>query len=147
MTQYNTLNVKLSNSKVNKLMSAIKSKTQVVLKLSSNMIGNSNDETKFPHKLLLADRQVANLCKAFANKSSTDIMLSRTELSKMIQPGGLLGRLLDLLLKTGLSLMKNVIQALSKSVLIPFGLTVAASAADAGIHKQILGSGTTTPVI
>ena len=147
MTQYNTLNVKLSNSKVNKLMSAIKSKTQVVLKLSSNMIGNSNDETKFPHKLLLADRQVANLCKAFANKSSTDIMLSRTELSKMIQPGGLLGRLLDLLLKTGLSLMKNVIQALSKSVLIPFGVTVAASAADAGIHKQILGSGTTTPVI
>ena len=147
MTQYNTLNVKLSNSKVNKLMSAIKSKTQVVLKLSSNMIGNSNDETKFPHKLLLADRQVANLCKAFANKSSTDIMLSRTELSKMIQPGGLLGRLLDLLLKTGLSLMKNVIQDLSKSVLIPFGLTVAASAADAGIHKQILGSGTTTPVI
>ena len=147
MTQYNTLNVKLSNSKVNKLMSAIKSKTQVVLKLSSNMIGNSNDETKFPHKLLLADRQVANLCKAFANKSSTDIMLSRTELSKMIQPGGLLGRLLDLLLKTGLSLMKNVIQALSKSVLIPFGLTVAASAADAGIHKQILGSGTITPVI
>ena len=147
MTQYNTLNVKLSNSKVNKLMSAIKSKTQVVLKLSSNMIGNSNDETKFPHKLLLADRQVANLCKAFANKSSTDIMLSRTELSKMIQPGGLLGRLLDLLLKTGLSLMKNVIQALSKSVLIPFGLTVAASAADAGIHKQILGSGTTAPVI
>ena len=128
-------------------MSAIKSKTQVVLKLSSNMIGNSNDETKFPHKLLLADRQVANLCKAFANKSSTDIMLSRTELSKMIQPGGLLGRLLDLLLKTGLSLMKNVIQALSKSVLIPFGVTVAASAADAGIHKQILGSGTTTPVI
>ena len=147
MTQYNTLNVKLSNSKVNKLMSAIKSKTQVVLKLSSNMIGNSNDETKFPHKLLLADRQVANLCKAFANKSSTDIMLSRTELSKMIQSGGLLGRLLDLLLKTGLSLMKNVIQDLSKSVLIPFGLTVAASAADAGIHKQILGSGTTTPVI
>ena len=147
MTQYNTLNVKLSNSKVNKLMSAIKSKTQVVLKLSSNMIGNSNDETKFPHKLLLADKQVANLCKAFANKSSTDIMLSRTELSKMIQSGGLLGRLLDLLLKTGLSLMKNVIQALSKSVLIPFGLTVAASAADAGIHKQILGSGTTTPVI
>ena len=147
MTQYNTLNVKLSNSKVNKLMSAIKSKTQVVLKLSSNMIGNSNDETKFPYKLLLADRQVANLCKAFANKSSTDIMLSRTELSKMIQSGGLLGRLLDLLLKTGLSLMKNVIQALSKSVLIPFGLTVAASAADAGIHKQILGSGTTTPVI
>ena len=147
MTQYNTLNVKLSNSKVNKLMSAIKSKTQVVLKLSSNMIGNSNDETKFPHKLLLADRQVANLCKAFANKSSTDIMPSRTELSKMIQSGGLLGRLLDLLLKTGLSLMKNVIQALSKSVLIPFGLTVAASAADAGIHKQILGSGTATPVI
>ena len=49
MTQYNSLNVKLSNSQLNKLKSAIKSETDVVLRLSSNMIGNSNYETNFPH--------------------------------------------------------------------------------------------------
>ena len=63
MTRYNSLNVKLSNSQLNKLKSAIKNETEVVLRLSSNMIGNSDDETNFPHKLLLADRQVANLVK------------------------------------------------------------------------------------
>ena len=65
----------------------------------------------------------------------------------MIQSGGFLGRLLGPLLKTGLPLMKNVIKPLAKSVLIPVGLTAAASAADAGIHKKILGSGTTTLII
>ena len=58
MTQYNSLNVKLSNSQLNKLKSAIKNETEVVLRLSSNMIGNSNDETNFPHELLLTNRQV-----------------------------------------------------------------------------------------
>ena len=66
MTQYNILNVKLSNSQLNKLNSAIKNEIDVVLRLSSNMIGNSDDETNFPHKLLLTNRQVANLRKAFA---------------------------------------------------------------------------------
>ena len=61
MTEYNSLNVKLSNSKLNKLKSAIKNETDVVLRLSSNLIGNSDDETNFRHKLLLANRQVANL--------------------------------------------------------------------------------------
>ena len=61
MTQYNSLNVKLSNSQINKLKSAIKNETDVVLKLSTNMIGNSDDETNFPHKLLLTNRQVAKL--------------------------------------------------------------------------------------
>ena len=65
MTQYNSLNVKLPNSQLNKLNSAIKNETEVILWLSSNMIGD--DETNFPHKLLLTKRQVANLCKAFAN--------------------------------------------------------------------------------
>ena len=77
MTQYNSLNVKLSNSQLNKLKSAIKNRTDVILRLSSNMIGNSDDETKFPHKLLLTNRQVANLRKAFANHTSTDIKLSK----------------------------------------------------------------------
>ena len=84
MTQCNSLNVKLSNSQLSKLKSAIKNETEVVLILSSNMIGNSNDKINFPIKLLLADRQVANLRKAFANNLPTDIKLSKTQLSRMI---------------------------------------------------------------
>ena len=105
------------------------------------MVGNSNDNTNFPHELSLTNRQVANIRKAFANHLSTDIKLSKPQLSKMIQSGGLLGRLLGPLLKTRLPLMKSVIKPLAKSVLIPLGLTAVASAADAGIHKKILGSG------
>ena len=59
----------------------------------------------------------------------------------------ILGKLLVPLLKTGLLLIKNVFTPLAKSVLIPLGLTAAASAADAGIHKKILGSGNTTTLI
>ena len=77
------------------------------------MIGNSNDETNFPNKLLLTNRQVANLRKAFTNYLSTDVKLSKTQLSKMIQSGGFLGRLLSPLLKTGLPLMKNLIKPLA----------------------------------
>ena len=73
MTQYNSLNVKLSNSQLGKLKSAIKNETDVVLRLSSNMIGNSNDNIIFPHELLLTNRQVADLRKAFAKNTSTDI--------------------------------------------------------------------------
>ena len=105
------------------------------------MVGNSNDNTNFPHELLLTNSQIGNIRKAFANHSSTDIKLSKTQLSKMIQSGGFLGKLLGPLLKTGLPLMKSVIKPLAKSVLIPLGLTAAASAADAGVHKKILGSG------
>ena len=141
MTQYSSLNVKLSYSQLNKLKSSIKNETDVVLRISTNMVGNSNDNTNFPHELLLTNRQVANVCKAFTKNTSTDIKLSKTQLSKMIQSGGFLGRLLGPLLKTGLPLIKNVIKPLVKSVLIPLGLTAAASAADAGIHKKILGSG------
>ena len=136
MTQCNSLNVKLSNSKLSKLKSVIKNETEVVLRLASNMI--SDNETNFLQKLLLTNRQVANIRKAFANYLSTDIKLSKTQLAKMIQSGGFLGRLLGPLLKTGLPLIKNVIKPLAKSVLIPLGLTAAASAVDAGIHKKNL---------
>ena len=147
MGQYNSLNVKLSNLQLNKLKLAIKNETNVVLRLSSNMIGNSDDETNFPHKLLLTNRQLANLCKAFANYLLIDIKLSKTQLSKMVQSGGFLGILLGPLLKMGLPSMKNIIQPLAKSVLIPLGLTTAASATDAGIHKKILGFGHNTTLI
>ena len=83
---------------------------------------------------MLSNRQVANLPKAFANYLSTSIKLSKTQLSKMIQSRRFLGKFLGPLLKTGLPLMKNVIQPLAKIVLIPLKLTAAASAADAGIH-------------
>ena len=125
-----------------KLKSTIKNETEVLLRLPSNMIGDN--KTNFPHQLLLTNRQVANIRKAFANNSSIDIKLSKTQLSKMIQSGGFLGRLLGPLLKTGLPLIKNVIKPLAKSVLIPLGLTSAASAADAGIHKKLLGSANMT---
>ena len=131
---YNSLNVKPSNSLLDKLKSAIENKTEAVLGLSSNMVGD--DETNFPHKLLLTNRQVANLRKAFANYLSTDIKLSKAQISKIIQSRGFFGRLLGPLLKTGLPLMKNVIKPLAKGVLIPLGLTAAVSAADGGIHKN-----------
>ena len=147
MTKYNKLNTKLSNYQLHQLKSAIKNETEVVLRLSSNMIGDSNDETNFPHELLLTDRQVSSIRKAFANNSSAYIKCSKIQLSKMIQSGGFLGKLLVPLLKTGLPLMKSVITPLAKSVLIPLGLTAAASAAGAGIQKKILGSGGHTTLI
>ena len=97
MTQYNSLNVKLSNSQLNKFKSAIKNENEVVLRLSSNMIGDN--ETNFPHKLLLTNRQISNLRKAFTNHLSADIKLSKTQLSKMTHLGGFLIRLFGPLLK------------------------------------------------
>ena len=69
MTQHNTLNVKFSNLKINKLNSVIKNRNEVTLNLSSNVISNSNNETNFPHKLLLTNTQVSKPCKVFANNS------------------------------------------------------------------------------
>ena len=95
------------------------------------MIADSDDKINFPHELLLTNRQVSNLGKVFTDKSSTDIKLWKTQISKMIQLGAFLSRLLGPLLKTGLPLIKNVIKPLAKSVLIHLPLTTAASAADA----------------
>ena len=85
MTQYDSLNVKLSDSQLNKFKPAIKNENGVDLRLSSNMIGDN--ETDFPHKLILTNRQVSNIRNAFANNSSIDIKLSKTQLSKMIHSG------------------------------------------------------------
>ena len=143
MTQYNNLNVKLSNSELNKLKSSIKNETDVVLRISSNMVSNSNDNTNFPHELLLTNRQVANICKAFAKNTSTDIKLSKTQLSKMIQSGGFLGNLLG---KLAGPLMK-VAMPLAKNALAPLGISAAMSAIDGSIKKKMFGSGTTTLII
>ena len=117
------------------------------MKISSNFVDGSNDENNFPHKLLLTNTQVLRLRTAFASGSSANIKLSKTQLHKIGQSGGFLGRLLEPLLKTGLPLTGNVLKQLAKSVLIPLGLTAAASATDAAIHNKIFGSGMTTLII
>ena len=82
MTQYNVLNVKLSNSQLNKLKSGIKNRTEFRLKFSSNVVGDSNDENNFPHQLLLTNTQVSWLRKAFGNGSSANKKLSKTQCIK-----------------------------------------------------------------
>ena len=111
------------------------------MKLSSNVVSDSNDENNFPHKLLLTNTQVSRLCKAFANNSSANIKLSKTLLYKIGKSGGVLGSLSGPLLKTGLPSMKNVLKPLAKSVLIPLGSSTATSATDAAIHKKMFGLG------
>ena len=91
----------------------------MILTLPSNIIGNSDDEANFPHKLLLTKRQVANIRKAFANHTSTDIKFSKAQLTKM-QKGGFL-RFLAPLLRSGFPLLKSVIKPLGM-----LGLTAAA---------------------
>ena len=132
MTQYNALNVKLFNSQLNKLKSEMKNGT---LKLSSNVVGGTTDETNFSHKLLLTNTQVLKIPKAFAINSSANIKLLQAQFSKIGQSVGFLGRLL---LKTDLPLTQNVLRPLAKRVLIPIGLTVAESATDAAIPKIFL---------
>ena len=78
MTHYNAINTKLSNSQLNKLKSAIKNETDVIFRLSPNMIGDSNDENNFPHELLLTNRQVSSIRKAFSNNSPADIKFLKT---------------------------------------------------------------------
>ena len=144
MVEYSKENVKLSDIQLKKkLKTAVKNKTGTVLRISLKMF-NGND---LPHELLLTTRQKTIVRNAFNNNISTDLKLSKEQISKIIQSGGFLGRLLGPLLKTGLPLIKNIIKLLAKSVLIPLGLTAAASASDAGTYKKIFRSGNTTLII
>ena len=95
------------------------------------MVGNSNTETNFPDKLLLTNRQLLNICKAFANHTSTDIKFSKAQLTKM-KKGGFL-KFLAPLLTAGLPLLKSVIKPLGM-----LGLIAAASATGNGINKRSL---------
>ena len=97
------MNVNLSNPQLNKLKSAIKNGTGVVLWLSSNMIGNSNNKINFSHSLLLTNRQILSLRKAFANHLSVHIKLSKAQLTKMQKVGFL--KFLMPLLKSGLDFL------------------------------------------
>ena len=112
------------------------------MKISLNVIRDSNDENNFPHKLLLPNTQVSKLRKAFTNSSSVNIKLSKTQLHKTEQLGGFLDRLLGPSLKTGFHLIGNLLCPLARSVLIPLGLIAAASAPDAALHKKMFGSST-----
>ena len=122
---------------LNKLKSGTKNNTDVTLKISSNVASDTTDENNFPHKFLLTNTQNSRLLKAFANNSSVNIKSSKTQLHKIQQLRGFLGRLLGLLLKIGLAYR----------VFIPLGLTAAATATDVAIHKKMFGSGTTTLLI
>ena len=117
------------------------------MKISSNVVGDSNNENNFSHKLLLTNKQFSNLCKAFANNSSTNMNLSKTQLHNIGQSGGFSRRRLGSLLKTGLPLMKNVLKPLAKSVLILLGLTAAGLGIAAAIRKKMFESGVTKLII
>ena len=151
MVKYNKRNVKLSGTQLKKLKIAVSNffKTGTTIRMNLKMF-NGND---LPHKSLLTTRQnkknkkTNKLRNTFNNNMSTDLKLFKAQISKIIQSGRFRGRFLGPLLKTGLPLIKNVIKPLAQSVLIPLGLTTAASAADAGIHKKILGSGNTALII
>ena len=134
MVEYNTVNVKLSDSQSNMLKNAVKNKQGTTLRMNSKIFNENN----LPHELLLTIRQTTKLRNAIENNMSTGIKLSKAQISKIIQSAGFLGKLLGPLIKTGLPLIKIVIKPLTKSVLIPLGLTAAASAADAGIQKKYL---------
>ena len=131
MIEYKTINVTLSDLQLNKLKSAFKNKQGTTLRMNAKLFNENN----LPHELLLTTRQTTKLRNAIENNMPTDIKLSKVQISKITQSGGFLGKLLGPLLKTGLPLIKNIIKPPAKSVLIPLGLTAAASAADAGIQN------------
>ena len=143
---YKMIAIDLSKQ-LNELKLRIKNGTEVPLKISSNVVGDSNDKNNFQHKLLLINIQVSKLHKTFANGSSANIKVSKTQVHKIGQSGGFLGRPLGPLLKTGLPLIGNVLKPLAKRVLILLGLTAAASATDPAIHKKVFRSGVTTLII
>ena len=138
MVEYSTVNAKLSNSQLNKFKSAVKSNEGTTLRMNPIIFNLDH----FPHELLLTTGQTTKLRNATEKNMSTDIKLSKAQISKIIQSGGFLGKLLGPLLKTGLPLLKSVIRPLGLLV-----LTAASSEIDAGVQKKICGSGTTTLVI
>ena len=139
MVEYSKVNVKLPDAQLKKLKTAVKDKTRTTLRMILKMF-NGND---LPHELLMTTRRKTRLRNAFNNNISTNLKLSKAQISKIIQSGGFLGSLLS---KLAGPLMKVAIP-LAKNVLAPLGITAAASAIDAGIQKKIHGSGTTTLII
>ena len=128
MVEYSKVNVKLSDTQLKKLKTAVKDKTGTTLRMSLKMfIGND-----LPHELLLTTRQKTKLRNGFNDNMSIDLKLSKAQISKIIQCGGFLGSLLS---KLTSPLMKVAIP-LAKNVLAPIGITAAASAIDGQIPKK-----------
>ena len=139
MVEYNKVNVKLTDTQLKKLKTAVKNKAGTTLRMNSKIL----DGNDLPHELLLATRQKKKLRNAFNNKMSTDLKLFKAQIFKIIQSGEFLGSLLS---KLADPLMKVAIP-FAKIVLALLGITAAASAIDAEIQKKIHGSGTTTLII
>ena len=133
MVEYSEINCKLTNVQLNKFKKAVKSNEGTTLRLG---IKNFNKD-EHPHELLLTTRQNTKLRNAINNNSATDIKLSKAQIKKIIQSGGILGKLLSKLAGP----LTKVALPLAKNVLAPLGLTAAMSAIDGGIQKKIHGSG------
>ena len=123
MVEYNKVNVRLSDSQLNKLKPAIKNQTGATLRMNIKMFNGNN----LPHELLLTTRQATKIRSAIENNISTDIKLSRAQISKIIQSGGFLGSLLS---KSAGPLMKVAVP-LAKNILGPLGITAASLAINA----------------
>ena len=130
MVEYSKVNVKLSDTQVKKLKTAFKNKTRRSLRMSLKML----DENYLPHELLLTTRQKTKLRNASNNNMSTDLKLSKAQISKIIQSGGFLGSLLSKLV----GLLMKVAIPVAKNVLASLGITAAASAIAAGIKKKYM---------
>ena len=133
MAEYNKINCKLTNVRLNELKKAVKSNEGATLRLG---IKHFNKD-ELPHELLLTARQNTKLRNAIKNNLATDIKLSKAQTKTLIQSGGFLGKLLS---KLAGPLMKLAL-SLAKNVLAPLGLTAAMSAIDGSIKKKIHGSG------
>ena len=128
MVEYSKINVKLTDTQLKNLKAAVKNTTGTTLRIHLKMFDGNN----LPHELLLTTRQKAKLRNAFKNNASTDIKLSKAQISKIIQSGGFLGSLLS---KLAGPLMKAAVPW-AKNILAALGITPAASAIDAGIQKK-----------
>ena len=128
MVEYCKINVKLSDTQLKKIKNAVKNNTGMALRMSLRMINGNN----LPHELLPTERQKTKLRNAFNNNMSTDIKLSKAQITKIIQSGGFLGSLLSELAGP---LMK-IATPLAKNILAPLGITAPASAIGAGIQKK-----------
>ena len=140
MVEYSSkVNVKPLDTQLQKLKTAVKDNVGTTLRMNLKM-SNGND---LSHELLLTERQKTKLRNAFNNNMSANIKLSKAQITKIIQSGGFLGSSLS---KLAGPLMKVAVP-LAKNILVPLGITAAASAIDAVIQKKIHGSGTTTLII
>ena len=139
MVKYSKVNVKLTDTQLEKLKTDVKSNTRATLRMSLRMF----DGNYLFHELLLTTRQKTKVRNTFTNNMQTDVKLSKAQTSKIIQSGGFLGSLLSKLVGP---LMKVAI-TLANNILAALGITAAASAIDAGIQKKIHGSGTITLII